>query len=169
MRKRMRGSLLAGVAFVAAAMLGLAVPVGFPVKAETAISLRQSDFDSAKNGTPQRGISYNEDMDCYELAAGKYRLEEDISLGSLSVYAEESGVYELDLNKKTMETDGLGSMLYFYNCEAIITGDGTLRTNQEGAGCVVVNYPGKLTIESGTFIGNVYLGRRLQGDFGSFW
>ena len=136
-------------------VLCVALVIGFipnfnaPINAASeTIHLTQADFNKAKDGTPTKGITYNEYKDEYTLNAGSYIFDENIDAGFiLNIY---SGSTVIDLNKKSLLSHLYVSGYETGNTNVTIKGDGTI------TGCTESTRGATITINGANFGDTLY-------------
>ena len=131
-------------------VFALMVLAPFSVFAATEIT--NADLETAKGGTPTKGITYDNEFDWYSVAEGEYIFGEDINIGTSTLGVEDATVV-FDLNGKTLtcESDEYGAIEVFKNANVTIKGNGTITSP-----IPVFGYDESIvSIENGTFNGEV--------------
>ena len=129
-----------------------------------AIDISQEDFDTAKGGTPTKGITYSEgDFEVYSFDEGEYKFTSDINIENGIIFVNEKNV-TFDLNGKTLTGSNsvFGNIVIYGKSVSTITGNGTITNGYEledefmYGSVLLVDSGAVLNIENGTFNGAVY-------------
>ena len=99
-----------------------ALMIMLPISVFAATEITQEDFDTAKGGTPTKGITYSEgDFKSYNFTEGEYTFSENIDPDDALIMIEDTDV-TLDLNEKELN----GTIVILGDSNVTITGNGTV-------------------------------------------
>ena len=127
-----------------------ALMIMLPISVFAATEITQEDFDTAKGGTPTKGITYSEgDFKSYNFTEGEYTFSENIDPDDALIMIEDTDV-TLDLNEKELN----GTIVILGDSNVTITGNGTVNGEvyangfEDEDGKIVYSH---LNIKNGTF------------------